>query len=88
MSRRSRLPDSLMWRAVRWMEMELHLDISMCLTVWSSDSGININTKILCPEDMFHADHELQHLQKTVFSLFRPEVEEALLCRSSLQTTF
>ncbi|GFV02502.1 transposable element Tcb2 transposase [Trichonephila clavipes] len=24
--------------------------------------------KILCPEDLFQADHELQHLQKTVFS--------------------
>ncbi|GFX21865.1 hypothetical protein TNCV_2311431 [Trichonephila clavipes] len=29
--------------------------------------GINTNPKILCPEDLFQADHELQHLQKTVF---------------------
>ncbi|GFV20060.1 uncharacterized protein TNCV_2702441 [Trichonephila clavipes] len=27
-------------------------------------------SKILCPEDLFQADHELQHLQKTVFSSF------------------
>ncbi|GFS85612.1 transposable element Tc3 transposase [Trichonephila clavipes] len=32
--------------------------------------GINTNPKILCPEDLFQADHELQHLQKTVFSSF------------------
>ncbi|GFY22207.1 hypothetical protein TNCV_3298501 [Trichonephila clavipes] len=44
--------------------------------------------KILCPEDLFQADHELQHLQKTVFQLFRHEGEEPLPCRSSLQTTF
>ncbi|GFV33597.1 HTH_Tnp_Tc3_2 domain-containing protein [Trichonephila clavipes] len=32
-----------------------------------SDFGINTNPKILCPEDLFQADHELQHRQKTVF---------------------
>ncbi|GFS68477.1 transposable element Tcb2 transposase [Trichonephila clavipes] len=43
------------------------LDVSMCLVVLFSDFGINTNPKILCPEDLFQADHELQHLQKTVF---------------------
>ncbi|GFW24054.1 hypothetical protein TNCV_4950981 [Trichonephila clavipes] len=42
----------------------------MCLVVLFSDFGINTNPKILCPEDLFQADHELQHLQKTVFSSF------------------
>ncbi|GFU08560.1 uncharacterized protein TNCV_3101011 [Trichonephila clavipes] len=46
------------------------LDVSMCLVVLFSDFGINTNPKILCPEDLFQADHELQHLQKTVFSSF------------------
>ncbi|GFX75026.1 transposable element Tcb2 transposase [Trichonephila clavipes] len=46
------------------------LDVSMCLVVLFSDFGINTNLKILCPEDLFQADHELQHLQKTVFSSF------------------
>ncbi|GFU67363.1 HTH_Tnp_Tc3_2 domain-containing protein [Trichonephila clavipes] len=46
------------------------LDASMCLVVLFSDFGINTNPKILCPEDLFQADHELQHLQKTVFSSF------------------
>ncbi|GFV35826.1 hypothetical protein TNCV_914161 [Trichonephila clavipes] len=49
----------------------------------SLDFGINTNPKILCPEDLFQADHELQHLQKTVFN----EGEETT-CRSSLQTPF
>ncbi|GBN07153.1 hypothetical protein AVEN_149612-1 [Araneus ventricosus] len=49
------------------------LGVSMCLAVWSNDSGININPKILCPEDMFQADYELQLLQKTVFSSFGPK---------------
>ncbi|GFW33305.1 transposable element Tcb2 transposase [Trichonephila clavipes] len=46
------------------------LDVSMCLVVLFSDFGINTNPKILCPEDLFHADHELQHLKKTVSSSF------------------
>ncbi|GBN97461.1 hypothetical protein AVEN_200080-1 [Araneus ventricosus] len=32
----------------------LLLDVSMRLSVWSNDSGISINPKILCPEDMYH----------------------------------
>ncbi|GFU59486.1 HTH_Tnp_Tc3_2 domain-containing protein [Trichonephila clavipes] len=38
------------------------LDVSMCLVVLFSDFGINTDPKILCPEDLFQADHELQHL--------------------------
>ncbi|GFT78156.1 uncharacterized protein TNCV_837611 [Trichonephila clavipes] len=68
MSRRRRLPNSLRWRAVGWMEMGLsHADAARRLVVLFSDFGINTNPKILCPEDLFQADHELQHLQKTVF---------------------
>ncbi|GFX64056.1 HTH_Tnp_Tc3_2 domain-containing protein [Trichonephila clavipes] len=63
------------------------LDVSMCLVVLS-DFGINTNTRFCDTEDLFQVDHELQHLQKTVFYLFRDEGEEPLLCRSSLQTTF
>ncbi|GFV06973.1 uncharacterized protein TNCV_3606801 [Trichonephila clavipes] len=60
----------------------------MCLVVLFSDFGINTYPKILCPEDLFQADHELQHLQKTVFSSFGKKEKNHLLCRSSLQTTF
>ncbi|GFT41547.1 transposable element Tc3 transposase [Trichonephila clavipes] len=70
MSQRRRLPNSLRWRAVGWMEMGLsQTDAARRLNVFS-DFGINTNPKILCPEDLFQADHELQHLQKTVFSSF------------------
>ncbi|GFT97570.1 DDE_3 domain-containing protein [Trichonephila clavipes] len=40
------------------------LGVLMCLVVWSTVSGINIKPKHLCPEDMFQADHKLQHLQE------------------------
>ncbi|GFS67158.1 uncharacterized protein TNCV_2275211 [Trichonephila clavipes] len=70
MSQRRRLPNSLRWRAVGWMEMGLsQTDAARRLNVFS-DFGINTNPKILCPEDLFQADHELQHPQKTVFSSF------------------
>ncbi|GFV84101.1 transposable element Tcb2 transposase [Trichonephila clavipes] len=46
------------------------LDVSMCLVVLFSDFGNNTNPKILCPEDLFQADHELQHLQKPFSSSF------------------
>ncbi|GFV67972.1 DDE_3 domain-containing protein [Trichonephila clavipes] len=39
----------------------------------------------MCPGVMFQADPELQHLQETVISLFRPE-GEGFLCRNLLQT--
>lgn len=38
--------------------------------VRSTNSGININPKILRPKNMLQADHEFQHLQKTVIQLF------------------
>ncbi|GFV20813.1 HTH_Tnp_Tc3_2 domain-containing protein [Trichonephila clavipes] len=48
----------------------------------------SIPIRRFCVRRPVQADHELQHLQKTVFWLFRHEGEEPLLCRSSLQTTF
>ncbi|GBL93090.1 hypothetical protein AVEN_216448-1 [Araneus ventricosus] len=59
------LSDGWKWGCHRLML----LDVSMCLTLWSNDSGININLKILCPEDMFQANNDLQ---KAVFS-FSPK---------------
>ncbi|GFX75940.1 uncharacterized protein TNCV_2239111 [Trichonephila clavipes] len=84
MSERSRLPDSLKWRVVEWMEMELsQVDAAKRLNVSRSVvhtiSGINIKPKHLHPEDMFQADHELEDLQETVLSLFQPEGEEGIL---------
>ncbi|GFY02917.1 uncharacterized protein TNCV_3507971 [Trichonephila clavipes] len=70
MSQRRRLPNSLRWRAVGWMEMglsqadaarRLNVSRSVVQRLWDQFP------KILCPEDLFQADHELQHLQKTVF---------------------
>ncbi|GFX70053.1 uncharacterized protein TNCV_4614911 [Trichonephila clavipes] len=62
------------------------LNLSMGLAVWSNDCRINSNTKILCSEDMFQADHEVQHLQKTVFYLFGREEKNhyctVVRCRS------
>ncbi|GFV03717.1 hypothetical protein TNCV_1876651 [Trichonephila clavipes] len=63
------------------------LGLLMCLVVWSTVSEINIKLKHMCPEDMFQADLDLQHLQETVLSVFRPEGEEEFLCRNLLQTT-
>ncbi|GFX91736.1 paired domain-containing protein [Trichonephila clavipes] len=92
MSQRRRLPNSLRWRAVGWMEMGLsqadaarrpNVSRSVVQRLWDQ-----YQSEDSCPEDLFQADHELQHLQKTVFQLFRHEGEEPLLCRSSLQTTF
>ncbi|GBO28525.1 hypothetical protein AVEN_250651-1 [Araneus ventricosus] len=63
MSRRSRLSDSLSGERSEGWKWGCHrlmlLDVSMCLVVWSNDSGININPKILCPEDMFQTDHKV-----------------------------
>ncbi|PRD29766.1 UNVERIFIED_CONTAM: hypothetical protein NCL1_28430 [Trichonephila clavipes] len=86
---RSRLPDSLRWRAVGWMEMVLlqanaarRLNVSR--SVVHTVSEINIKPKHLCPEDMFQSDHELQHLQEIVLPLFRLEGEEGFRCRNLL----
>ncbi|GFW01050.1 uncharacterized protein TNCV_1762881 [Trichonephila clavipes] len=70
MSQRCRLPNSLRWRAVGWMEMglsqadaarRLNVSRSVVQRLWdqyqSEDS--------LRSEDLFQADHELQHLQKS-----------------------
>ncbi|GFV16877.1 paired domain-containing protein [Trichonephila clavipes] len=71
MSQRRRLPNSLRWRAVGWMEMGLsQADVARRLNVsrsvvqrlwdqYQSEDSVS--------EDLFQADHELQHLQKTVF---------------------
>ncbi|GFY01201.1 uncharacterized protein TNCV_5076681 [Trichonephila clavipes] len=90
--RSRRLPDSLRWRVVGWMEMGLsqtdaarHLNVSR--TVVHTISGINIKPKHQCPEDMFQADHKLQHLQETVLSPFWPEGEEGFMCHNLLQIT-
>ncbi|GFW46710.1 paired domain-containing protein [Trichonephila clavipes] len=65
------LPNSLRWRAVGWMEMGLpqadaarRLNVSRIVVqrLWDqyqSEDSVS--------EDLFQADHELQHLQKTVF---------------------
>ncbi|GFW17221.1 paired domain-containing protein [Trichonephila clavipes] len=71
MSQRRRLPNSLRWRAVGWMEMglsqadaarRLNVSRSVVQRLWDqyqSEDSVS--------EDLFQADHELQHLQKTVF---------------------
>ncbi|GFU85909.1 uncharacterized protein TNCV_2037401 [Trichonephila clavipes] len=85
------MPDLFRWRAVGWMQKGLsQADAtrrSMRLVVCSTVSGINIKPKHLCPEDIFQADHELQHLQEIVLPLFRTEGEEGFLCCNLLQTT-
>lgn len=55
------------------------LNAAMCFIVLSKDFKINIFPKILCPEDMFRANHELQQLQKTVLLFFLDKGEGALL---------
>ena len=70
MFRRNRLPDSLRWRRSDGQKCGCRklmlLDASMYLVVWSNDRGINLKSQIQCLEDLFQADHELRHLQKTV----------------------
>ncbi|GFW34451.1 uncharacterized protein TNCV_500691 [Trichonephila clavipes] len=91
MSERNSLSDSLRWRVVGWMEMGLsqadaarrfNVSRSVVHHLWNQ-----YQPKHLCPEDMFQANHELQHLQETILSLFRTEGEEGFLCRNLLQTT-
>ncbi|GFV43120.1 hypothetical protein TNCV_1410171 [Trichonephila clavipes] len=69
MSQRRRLANSLRWRAVGWMEMGLsQADVARRLNVSRSVvQRLWDQYQFLCPEDLFQADHELQHLQKTVF---------------------
>ncbi|GFX29558.1 uncharacterized protein TNCV_4776301 [Trichonephila clavipes] len=72
MSQRRRLLNSLRWRAVGWMEMglsqadaarRLNVSRSIVQRLWDQYQSENS-----VPEDLFQADHELQHLQKTVGS--------------------
>ncbi|GBM81811.1 hypothetical protein AVEN_12917-1 [Araneus ventricosus] len=49
------------------------LDVSMCLAVWSNDSGINIDPKILCPEDMFQPTTSYNTCRRPFFSSFGPK---------------
>lgn len=67
--------------------MVIMLDVSMWFAEWSNDSGINTNPMILWQEDIFHVNHKLQYLQKTVFWIIRTEEEDLLLWRNLLQTT-
>ncbi|GFU87166.1 uncharacterized protein TNCV_1113761 [Trichonephila clavipes] len=72
MSQRRRLPNSLRWRAVGWMEMglsqadaarRLNVSRSVVQRLWDqyqSEDSVS--------EDLFQADHELQHLQRRPFS--------------------
>ncbi|KFM57629.1 hypothetical protein X975_12934, partial [Stegodyphus mimosarum] len=65
-SRRSHLPDSLRWRAIGWLEMGMsQADAARRLNV-SLNYGISLNPRILCLEDMFQTDLELQHLRESV----------------------
>ncbi|GFV28928.1 hypothetical protein TNCV_4540241 [Trichonephila clavipes] len=75
MSQRRRfLPNSLRWRAVGWMEMGLlqadafkHVQCDSFVVLLATLGSIPIEDSVI-PEDLFQADHELQHLQlKTVF---------------------
>ncbi|GFW81021.1 hypothetical protein TNCV_4803891 [Trichonephila clavipes] len=65
MSWRSRLAILLRLCSVGWMEMGLsQTDDAIRLNVHRvgfNDSSININPKILHPEDLFKPDHERQH---------------------------
>ena len=80
---RSRLLDSLKWRAVGWMEIELsQADAAKYLNV--SRSVIHqLWDQYLFEGSMSRRRSRLtsSHLQKTVFKYFRPEREESLLCR-------
>ncbi|GFV02088.1 transposable element Tcb2 transposase [Trichonephila clavipes] len=93
MSQRRRLPNSLRWRAVGWMEMglsqadaarRLNVSRSVVQRLWDQYQSEDSVSRRPVPG----RPRATQHLQKTVFQLFRHEGEEPLLCRSSLQTTF
>ncbi|GFU33024.1 transposable element Tcb2 transposase [Trichonephila clavipes] len=89
MSQRRRLPNSLRWRAVGWMEMglsqadaarRLNVSRSVVQRLWDQYQSEDSVSK-----DLFQADHELAEDR---FHFFRHGGKEPLLCRSSLQTTF
>ncbi|GFY02656.1 transposable element Tcb2 transposase [Trichonephila clavipes] len=92
MSQRRRLPNSLRWRAVGWMEMGLsQADVARRLNVsrsvvqrlwdqYQSEDSVSRRPVPGRPRATTPAEDR--------FQLFRHEGEEPLLCRSSLQTTF
>ncbi|GFX50536.1 paired domain-containing protein [Trichonephila clavipes] len=91
MSERSRLPDSLMWRAAGWMEMGLsQADAARCLNasrsvvyhLWNqyqTEASVSRRHVPGQPRAITPAGDR--------FSLFRLEEEEGFLCRNLLQTT-
>ncbi|GFX16126.1 transposable element Tc3 transposase [Trichonephila clavipes] len=91
MSQRRRLPNSLRWRAVGWMEMglpqadaarRLNVSRSVVQRLWDqyqSEDSVSRRPVPGRPRATTPAEDR--------FQLFRHE-EEPLLCRSSLQTTF
>ncbi|GFV72144.1 transposable element Tc3 transposase [Trichonephila clavipes] len=92
MSQRRRLPNSLRWRAVGWMEMGLsQADVARRLNV--SRSVVQRLWDQYLSEDSVSRRPVPGRPRATTpaedrFQLFRQEGEEPLLCRSSLQTTF
>ncbi|GFW75125.1 transposable element Tcb2 transposase [Trichonephila clavipes] len=92
MSQRRRLPNSLRWRAVGWMEMGLsQADVARRLNV--SRSVVQRLWDLYQSEDSVSRRPVPGRPRATTpaedrFQLFRHEGEEPLLCRSSLQTTF
>ncbi|GFU95658.1 uncharacterized protein TNCV_2769971 [Trichonephila clavipes] len=92
MSQRRRLPNSLRWRAVGWMEMglsqadaarRLNVSRSVVQRLWDqyqSEDSVSRRPVPGRPRATTPAEDR--------FQLFRHEGEEPLLCRSSLQTTF
>ncbi|GFW46787.1 paired domain-containing protein [Trichonephila clavipes] len=72
MSQRRRLPNSLRWRAVGWMEMglsqadasrRLNVSRSVVQRLWDQYQSEDSVSRRPVPG----RPHELQHLQKTVF---------------------
>ncbi|GFY14403.1 uncharacterized protein TNCV_1021681 [Trichonephila clavipes] len=92
MSQRRRLPNSLRWRAVGWMEMglsqadaarRLNVSRSVVQRLWDqyqSEDSVSRRAVPGRPRATTPAEDR--------FQLFGTKGEEPLLCRSSLQTTF
>ncbi|GFW40792.1 transposable element Tcb2 transposase [Trichonephila clavipes] len=92
MSQRRRLPNSLRWRAVGWMEMglsqadaarRLNVSRSVVQRLWDqyqSEDSVSRRPVPGRPRATTPAEDR--------FQLFRHDGEEPLLCRSSLQTIF
>lgn len=55
---RSRFPYTLSLGRCKWNHLKrILLDGSLCIAVWSGDSDITLNQKILFLNDLFHANH-------------------------------